>query len=122
MVINCIRLPSVLGVLAVSAVVAGGAEPASLKSRWTTSAMTVDGAPDEWPALAAVAPRVTAAAANDDRTLRLIVATSDRPLQERLMTSGLMVLVRSAAAARRAAAGPVPGWAAATAGAAAGAR
>lgn len=121
MVINCIRLPSVLGVLAVSAVVAGGAEPASLKSRWTTSAMTVDGAPDEWPALAAVAPRVTAAAANDDRTLRLIVATSDRPLQERLITSGLMVLVRSAAA-RRAAAGPVPGWAAATAGAAAGAR
>jgi hypothetical protein len=81
----------VLGVVLASVGVSGAGE--TLKSLWITNEMKVDGSPAEWPALPPIAPKVTAAAANDDRMLRLVVATADPTICGRLRVTGLMVYV-----------------------------
>ena len=62
-----------------------------LKSAPPASTAKVDGSPDDWPALTVVAPKVSVGVANDDRTLRLIVSTTDPVLFERLRTGGLLI-------------------------------
>lgn len=63
----------------------------SVKSRWRTDDMKVDGGIDEWPKLATIAPKVQVAAANDGSVLHLVITTSDPTIRERLMISGVLV-------------------------------
>jgi hypothetical protein len=66
-----------------------------IKSASPTADAKVDGSPDDWPALTVVAPKVSVGVANDDRTLRLIVSTTDTALFERLRTGGLLIYLDS---------------------------
>jgi hypothetical protein len=87
-----IRLVAGVGLAVVLTSALAGAQD-DLKSRWSMSDMKVDGSPADWPALQTIAPKVTAAAANDGTTLRLIVATNDPTICARLLVGGLMVYV-----------------------------
>lgn len=81
---------SVLAWLLVASVAVTGETPV-LKSATLHSTAKIDGSPDDWPALTLVAPKVSVGVANDDRTLRLIVSTTDPALFERLRTGGLLI-------------------------------
>ncbi len=74
-----------------SAITFGQAD--SLKSQWPTSDMKVDGLVTEWPSLVPVSKELAAAAANDDSVLRLVIATSDPKVRQRLAIAGLMVYI-----------------------------
>lgn len=63
----------------------------SLKSRWRTEDMKVDGKADDWPALVSVTKELAIAAANDGDQLRLVITTGDQAARTRLMVSGLLV-------------------------------
>jgi hypothetical protein len=78
-----------LGLVLAAATTFGAAD--SLKSRWRTEDMKVDGAVEDWPALAPIAPKVEAGAANDGNILRLVITTTDPAIHQRLMLGGLMV-------------------------------
>ena len=66
------------------------AAPAPLRSAWRTAAVTIDGAPDEWPTLETVDKNLFAAALNDGEFLYLTVSTTD-PGMRALLATGLNV-------------------------------
>jgi len=63
----------------------------TVKSRWLSEPVKVDGAIDDWPTLTSISKEVAAAAANDARWLFLAVTASDPAARQRVMTSGLIV-------------------------------
>lgn len=71
--------------------IAATTETPVLKSTTPSTTAKVDGSPDDWPSLTVVAPKVSVGVANDDRTLRLIVSTTDPVLFERLRVGGLLI-------------------------------
>jgi hypothetical protein len=76
----------------VACTIAVGAQSA-LKSLWRSSDVKAEGAAADGPALTPIAEKVTAGVSNDDRQLRVVVATPDPMIIERLQLAGLMVYV-----------------------------
>jgi hypothetical protein len=79
---------SVLAAAALSAALV--AAPPQIVSVWRSTAITVDGSADEWPALQTLEGKVSAAAGNDSEFLYLAVSGSD-PATRALLAGGLIV-------------------------------